>query len=80
MQRLERRRGGHFEFSVSFGAGENDVDPDAHRLRRRRHQVVSPLRSLDAERQLGVGRFDGVQMVHVDFLDRLEREIGFKVS
>jgi hypothetical protein len=42
------------ELLVALGAGENYVDPDAHRLGTRRHQVVRSLRALDAECQAGV--------------------------
>ena len=60
------------ELLVSFCAGEDDVDPDAHGLGRRRHQEVRPLRRLHAEGDAGVGRLHAVQVVHVNLLDGLE--------
>lgn len=61
----------HVELLVAFGAREDDVDPDAHRFRAGRHQVVGALARLDAKRQLRIGRPHRLQMVDVHFLDSL---------
>lgn len=60
------------ELLVALGAGEDDVHPDPHRLRTGGHQVVGPLVRLDHERQVRLRGLHGVQVVHVDFLDRLQ--------
>lgn len=62
------------KFLVALGTGENDVDPDAHRLGARRHQVVRSLRALDAERQAGVRALHRVQVVHVNFFNGLHNK------
>ena len=59
------------ELLVALGAGEDDVDPDAHGLGAGRHQVVGALARLDAERQLGIGRTHRLQVVDVHLLDGL---------
>lgn len=63
------------EFVVSFRSGEHNVDPNAHRLRAGCHEVIEPGGGLDDEGERGLRRSDGVHMIHVDFLDRLRRDI-----
>ena len=65
------------ELLVTLGPGEDNVDPDPHRLRGRRHQVEHPFQSLDTERGASGNRSrraDRLEMVDEDVGDRLEED------
>lgn len=59
------------ELVVSFRSSEHNVDPNAHRLRAGRHEMIKPGGGLDDEGESGLRRSDGVHVIHVDLLDRL---------
>ena len=56
-------------FEVALGAGEDDVDPDAHEVAGGRDEVEVALSRLDDERGGVVGTLDGAHVVDVDLVD-----------
>ena len=62
---------------IAFSPGEDDVDPDPHRLGAGRHQDVLPVRGFHAESDAGV-RLDIRLVVHVHLLDSVEVDATFR--
>jgi len=62
------------ELLIAFSAGEYNVNPYSHRLRTGRHKIQRPVSRLDAERQRRIRTADGLAMIDVDVLDRLEED------
>ena len=57
---------------VTFSSCKDYIHPNSHGLRRRGHQKVGPFSRFHAKCHFGIRWFDVIQVVHVDFFDRLE--------
>lgn len=61
------------ELLVALRPCEDNVYPDPHGLRTRRHQIVRPLTTLDDERHCGVRRLHTVGVVDVNLFYGLRK-------
>lgn len=60
-----------FVFLITFSTREYNIDPYPHGFRRWRHQIIEAFVCLHYKRQIGIRRFDGVQVIQVHFFDGL---------
>ena len=65
-------RGLVLEFLISFRSRKNDIDPYSHGFWSGSHKVIGSICSFHAKFHFCIGRFDMIQMINVDFFDRLK--------